>query len=268
MLTRATRDYYAVLGVARDAAPDTIKKAFRALAARHHPDVSHEPDAADRFREIAEAYEVLSSPDRRARYDRRGFARASGHATRQRRPGPSTPPGPPGDPFDAAAAPPRGPGERGRDILVGIDLDAEEARRGAYRGVRYAAVAVCGDCDGSGARPGSRWGSCRACAGSGRVREVGRAGAGRVLRLRACSSCGGLGRIVDNPCALCRGRGRLEEERALLVRFPAGSADGDELRLAGQGHAGSVHGDAGDVVVRVRVAGSPGRSFLGRLFRS
>jgi molecular chaperone DnaJ len=263
VLTRASRDYYAVLGVPRSASADTIKKSFRALASRYHPDVSSEPEAADRFLEIAEAYEVLSNAELRARYDRRGFATA---ASLRRPARPASEQDPLDGLFDATAGPAGRRGQRGRDILVGIELELEEARRGAFRGVRYDATSVCGECDGEGARPGSRWRACVACRGSGRVREVARAGGGRRLRLRACARCDGLGRLVDDPCAVCRGHGRLEEERALLVRFPAGAADGDELRLERQGHAGGKGGEPGDVVVRIRVRRAEERSLLKRLF--
>jgi molecular chaperone DnaJ len=261
VLTRATRDYYAVLGVPRTASAEAIKKAFRALAARYHPDVSGDPGAVERFLEIAEAYEVLSSEEGRARYDRRGFqaaARRRSARTRTR--------DPLDDLYDAVASPPGRPGERGSDILVGVDLEPEDARRGAFRGVRYTATCVCSDCGGEGSSAGGSWRVCEACAGSGRVREIGKAGGGRLLRLRACASCDGLGRVVEDPCPACRGRGRLVEERALLVRFPAGATDGHELRLERQGNAGGPGGEPGDVVVRIHVPDVEERSLLRRLF--
>lgn len=264
MLTRASRDYYAVLGVPRTADAETIKRSFRALAARYHPDVSTEPDAAERFLELVEAYEVLSSPERRARYDRRGFARTSG--ARPARPAAAH--DPLDDLFDPAAVRWGRPGERGRDILVAIRLDPEEARRGTARGVRYRATSVCSLCGGEGSQGRSRRRMCSACGGSGRVREIGSTRAGRLLRLRACARCEGLGQVVENPCAVCRGRGQVEDERALLVRFPAGSADGDELRIEGHGHAGGPGGRPGDVVVRVSVPAAESPSLLRRLFRS
>jgi molecular chaperone DnaJ len=253
VLTRATRDYYAVLGVPRDADRESIKKAFRALAATHHPDVSAEPGADERFREILEAYEVLSSAEARARYDRRGFSRRTA-SPRRPRGEPATPkdPDPLDDLFDLVVPVPA-PGERGADVVVEVELDAREARRGTTRGLRYTAWASCETCAGAGAPAGSRRRTCASCSGSGRVREPGQAPSGRLIRLRACAHCRGLGRIVDDPCATCDGRGRLEEERAALAGFDARTKDGAELRLEGLGHAGGRGAPAGDVVVRVRV---------------
>jgi molecular chaperone DnaJ len=254
VLTRATRDYYATLGVPRDADRDSIKKAFRALAATYHPDVSAEPDADRRFREILEAYEVLSSAEARARYDRRGFTRRAQPPTRRSRAEHAAPsePDPLDDLFDLVVPAPA-PGERGADVLVEVELDPREARCGAARGVRYTAWAGCDACGGAGAAAGSRMRTCTSCSGSGRVREPGQAASGRLIRLRACARCRGLGRLVDDPCARCAGRGRLEEERAVLARFDARTKDGAELRLEGQGHAGGRGAQAGDVVVRVSV---------------
>jgi molecular chaperone DnaJ len=252
VLTRATRDYYAILGVPRDADTEAIKKAFRSLAAVYHPDVSTEPDAGERFREILEAYEVLSSVDARARYDRRGFSRpASPPRRRGRSPAPKAP-DPLDDLFDLVVPAPA-PGERGADVLVDVRLDAAQARRGASRGVRYTAWASCETCAGAGAPPGSRRRTCPRCSGSGRVREPGEASSGRLIRLRACAGCRGLGRLVDDPCKECAGRGRLEVERAVLVRFDPRTREGAEVRLEGMGHAGGRGAPAGDLVVRVSI---------------
>lgn len=252
MLTRATRDYYATLGVPKDADRDAIKRAFRSLAATYHPDVSAAPDADQRFREILEAYEVLSSAEARARYDRRGFARAPSPARRKRSEPAPAEPDPLDDLFDLVVPAPT-PGERGADVVVEVELDAREARRGTARGVRYTAWASCETCAGAGAPAGSSRRACARCSGSGRVRETGEAPSGRLIRLRACGRCRGLGRLVDDPCPACAGRGRLEEERAVLVRFAARLKDSAELRLEGQGHAGGRGASPGDVVVRVSV---------------
>jgi molecular chaperone DnaJ len=267
VLTRAKRDYYAILGVPRDADQDVIKKAFRSLASTYHPDVSTEPDAEDRFREALEAYEVLSSPEARVRYDRRGFGRRPPSPPRRSPAEPGAPKDPLDDLFDFLAPAPA-PGQRGADLAVQVALDAEEARRGTTRGVRFTAWSICDPCAGEGARPGSRWRTCGSCAGAGRVREAGRAANGRLIRLRACGRCRGLGRVVDDPCAMCGGRGRLEEERALLVRFPGGATDGQELRLEGQGHAGGRGGAPGDVVVHFAVPPGADGPLLRRLARA
>lgn len=264
MLGRASRDHYAVLGVPRHASQEAIKKAFRRLAAEHHPDVSPDPAAAERFREIVEAYEVLSRPEARARYDRLGFPRRPPQPRKRReRSAPAPAHDPLDDVFELGARPQ--PGERGADVVVELLLDRREARRGTTRGVRYVAWSSCRDCDGRGAPEGSRWRTCTQCRGTGRVREQGRAASGRLLRLRACGRCAGLGRLVDDPCASCRGFGRIEEERALLVRIPPGSRDGRELPLEGQGHAGGVGGRPGDVILRLHVAEAPGRGLRARL---
>lgn len=252
MLTRATRDHYATLGVPRDADRDSIKKAFRALAATYHPDVSVEPDADQRFREIVEAYEVLSSAEARARYDRRGFARSASPPRRSRREPAPREPDPLDDLFDLVGPAPA-PGERGGDLVIGVELTPREARRGTMRGIRFTARASCETCAGAGAPAGSRWRTCTGCTGSGRVREPGQAPSGRLIRLRACARCRGLGRLVDDPCEACAGRGSLKEERAVLVRFDARTKDGAEVRLEGQGHTGGRGAPSGDVVVRVSV---------------
>lgn len=252
MLTRATRDHYAILGVPKDADRDSIKKAFRALAAAYHPDVSAEPDADQRFREILAAYEVLSSAEARARYDRRGFGRAPSPPRRPRSEPAPAEPDPLDDLFDLVVPAPA-PGERGGDLLIGVELAPRDARRGTTRGVRFTTWASCEACAGAGAAAGSRWRACPRCTGSGRVRESGKAPSGRLIRLRACGGCRGLGRLVDDPCEACAGRGRLEVERAVLVRFDARTKDGAEVRLGGLGHAGGRGAPAGDVVVRVSV---------------
>lgn len=266
MLTRAKRDYYAILGVPRGADRDSIKKAFRSLAATYHPDVSAEADGGERFREILEAYEVLSNVEARARYDRRGFSRRAPSPARRSGDERAAPkdPDPLDDLFDLVVPVPA-PGERGADVVAEVLLDAREARRGTTRGVRFTAWASCEMCEGAGAPAGSRWRTCSSCSGSGRVRESKQASSGRLIRLRACARCRGLGRLVEDPCPMCAGRGRLEEERALLVRFDAGLKDGAELRLDGLGHAGGKGGAAGDVVVRIGVRPAVDRRFLRRL---
>ncbi len=249
MVTRAKRDYYEVLGVPRDADRELVKKAFRTLAAEIHPDVSSDPDAGEKFREIAEAYEVLSHAPTRERYDRFGY-RGSGL-------------------FDDllgahGAAPPR-PGERGADVLVEASLDFVEAARGTTRGVRYRAVTECAACGGSGGSAGSQRSTCAGCSGSGRIREDGSAARGRFIRFQECARCRGRGTVIDHPCPACGGHGRAEEERSILVEVPAGTEDGDEIRLEGEGHAGGRGGPAGDVIVRLCVRPAPDSPLLRHL---
>ncbi len=249
MVTRAKRDYYEVLGVPRDADRELVKRAFRALAAEVHPDVSSDPDAGEKFRELAEAYEVLSHPSARERYDRLGY-RGNGLFD---------------DLLSAhGAAPPR-PGERGADVLVEASLDFVEATRGTARSLRYRAVVECDACAGSGAGPGSRRTTCSGCAGAGRVREVGSAARGRFIRFQECARCRGKGTVVDRPCPACVGNGRMEEDLSTHVTVPAGVEDGDEIRLEGEGHAGGRGGPPGDVIVRLCVRPAPDSPLLRHL---
>jgi molecular chaperone DnaJ len=258
---RTQRDYYALLGVPRDADRESIRRAFRNLAAECHPDVSSEPEALERFREIAEAYEVLSRPETRARYDRYGFGtRGVGGFSSERRGGSF---GLFDDLLDFVAAYPR-TGKRGADVHVAVELEFLEAARGASRSVRFRATSSCQSCRGEGSSPGTPKVSCTTCGGRGRTREGGEE-TGEALRLRVCADCGGSGRRTTRPCPDCRGKGYAEEDRNLLVDLPPGVADGAELRLEGEGNIGTGGGVPGDVVVRVRVRPAPDNPFLRRL---
>jgi molecular chaperone DnaJ len=245
-----TRDYYAVLGVPRDADRDRLRKAYRALAAELHPDVSDDPDAAGRFRELVEAYEVLSHPDARRRYDRMP---GSAHGLFD-------------DLFDrhGTRAAPRAR-ERGEDVRVDATIDAVEAARGTTRGLAFSSTAACARCDGSGAAPGGRRVRCTGCGGSGRIREVGSADRGRLIRFRECAGCRGCGSVVDRPCETCEGEGRVAEDRTIVVTIPPRSADGDQIVLEGEGHAGGRDGAPGDVVVTLLVREAPDAPLLRHL---
>ena len=258
MATRTRRDYYAVLGVRRDADAVAIKKAFRALASELHPDVSSEPDADERFRELAEAYEVLSRPETRERYDRFGSVTrgVSGFA-------PGTFDGLFDDLVEASGAP--RPGQRGADVRVETALDFTEAARGTSRGLRYAVIAPCDACGGEGTKPGGSWRVCPSCGGGGRIRALGGAESKRVVQYSLCERCNASGRLVIDPCDECDGRGRVEEERTVLVEIPPRTADGARILLAGQGFAGGPGGTSGDVVVEVRVAPLPDSPLFRRL---
>ena len=240
MIARAKRDYYAVLGVPRDAGRDALRKAYRALASEHHPDISDDPRAEECFREIAEAYEVLSRPESRARYDRLGHRRDATGLRRRSAEGlfddlfGGAPPG----------SPPR-PGQRGADVGVPVQLASSDAEHGVRRGIRYTAEAVCDSCAGIGTGPGGVRCTCPACHGSGHVREAGAGRAGPVLRFQPCGTCRGAGRIATIPCSDCGGAGRLDEERALLVSVPPGAREGDVLTIPGAGHAGGPGGEPG-----------------------
>jgi molecular chaperone DnaJ len=249
------RDYYEVLGVARDADADEIKRAFRRLARELHPDVSEEPDAEHRFREVVEAYEVLSNSERREVYDRFGHAglRSGGFQPTTFDFGNLT------DLFSAffgddlfGVVGRRGRG-RGADIAARVEIEATEAAHGTTREVPFQVAVPCGRCGGNGAEPGSQIATCPSCGGAGRVRQVSRSVFGEFVRTQACPTCNGSGRVIEHPCDECGGAGRMLEERTLEVDIPAGIHDGQRIRLSGEGHAGQLGGRAGDVYVEVRV---------------
>ncbi|HEY2935655.1 MAG TPA: molecular chaperone DnaJ [Gaiellaceae bacterium] len=248
------RDYYEVLGVERGASDGEIKKAFRRLARELHPDVNEAPDADDRFREVAEAYEVLSNSERRELYDRYGHAGL--------RSGGFTPGhfdfGSLSDIFSAffgddlfGGATTRA--ARGADIAAEVEIELVEAARGVTREVPFAVAVPCDHCDGSGAEPGSPITTCETCGGAGRVREISRSVFGEFVRAQTCPACAGAGRRVEQLCTECEGAGRKLEERTIEVAIPAGIHDGQRIRLTGEGHAGLPGGRAGDVYVRVHV---------------
>jgi molecular chaperone DnaJ len=257
--TRPGRDYYAVLGVARTADRATIRRAFRSLASELHPDVSADPNSAERFRELAEAYEVLSSPDARARYDRLGFdPRGLGDlASRQTDLSRLFE-----DLLDLAGGAPRA-GKRGSDVAAEIEIDPADVHRGVRRAVHYAALTVCIACGGSGAGADGSQVTCPDCGGRGRIRDVG--GSGRPHHLRVCAACRGSGRRPASPCAECDGAGRLEIERVLLVEVARDTHDGAELRVVGEGNAGWAGGEPGDLVVTVRVRAPSDATLMRRI---
>jgi molecular chaperone DnaJ len=249
------RDYYELLGVARDASPDEIKRAFRRLARELHPDVSEAADADQRFREVVEAYEVLSNSERRNLYDRFGHAglRSGGF-----RPS-SFDVGDLSDLFSAffgddlfGVAGRAGRG-RGADIAARVEIELAEVATGATREVPFQVAVTCSRCGGDGVEPGTPVTACPTCAGSGRLRQVSRSVFGEFVRTQACSACGGTGRRVEHPCEECHAAGRVLEERMLEVDIPAGIHDGQRIRLSGEGHAGTLGGRAGDVYVEVHV---------------
>jgi molecular chaperone DnaJ len=252
------RDPYDVLGVRPDADERQIKRAFRTLARELHPDVnSHDPEAEEKFKEAAEAYEILSDAERRATYDRFGFEGLDSRGFA------STAHGFGsfadifdaffgGDPFGAAFG--RGPGRvQGGDVAVAVEVSLEEAARGRSVDVSYDAVDACERCGGNRAEPGTPVETCSRCGGAGRVRAVTRTAFGQLVREQACEVCGGEGRVPSEPCRECEGRGRRAVRRTLEVDVPAGIADEQRIRLAGHGHAGEHGGPPGDLYVLVRV---------------
>ena len=255
-MATAERDYYEILGVDRGAPDADIKRAFRKLARELHPDVSDAPDAQEKFREAAEAYEVLSDPERRATYDRygreglrgRGFTPADfdlGHLS---------------DIFGAffgeslfgQAARPGGP-SRGGDVAATTEISLAEAFTGISVSVPTRVAQTCDTCGGNGAAPGTSPVTCDVCGGAGRVQQVSQSVFGQFVRTGACPRCEGLGRVVETPCETCDGLGRTLHDRELDVDIPAGIADGQRIRIRGEGHAGELGGPAGDLFVQVRV---------------
>ncbi len=253
MSSTVPRDPYEVLGVTRDADESAIKKAFRKLARELHPDVnSHDPQAEEKFKEAAEAYEILNDGERRATYDRYGH-----DGLRQGGMGPNFDGfGSITDLFDAffgGQGGGRGGPAQGDDVGIQIDITLTQAAHGASVPLSFEAIERCGTCNGNGAEPGTPIVGCERCGGAGRLQGVSRTPFGQVVRTVACDVCGGDGKVAQTPCEQCDGRGREVGRRSLDVDVPAGIADGQRIRLSGRGHAGEAGGPPGDLYVLVRV---------------
>jgi molecular chaperone DnaJ len=246
----AIGDYYEILGVERGASDADIKRAYRRLAQRWHPDVNQEPEAAVRFKEINEAYQVLSDPERRQRYDLFGTVGAEG--------------GPGGfggfaDIFDAffgaaGAGQRRGRPQAGSDLRYDLRISFEEAILGTQKEIEFPVLARCETCSGSGAKPGTEPITCPQCNGRGEVRGVRNTMLGQMINVTACPRCKGDGRIVESPCETCRGEGRVERTRTLQVTIPMGIDEGHQIRLSNEGEAGPRGGPPGSLYVAVHVA--------------
>ena len=251
----ATRDYYALLGVPRDADDAQIKKAFRRLARELHPDANpDDPKAEEKFKEAAAAYEVLSDPERRSLYDRYGEdgLRTGGYG------GPSFEGfGSFSDLFSAffgGGGFDAGPISRqGGDVAATVTVSLADAAYGTQVDVDFSVAARCETCHGNGAEPGTRIVTCPRCRGTGQLRTVSRSAFGQVARVVSCDVCEGDGRVAEKPCRTCGGRGMTRQERTLKVDIPPGIADGQRIRLTGRGHAGERGAAAGDLYVLVRV---------------
>ena len=249
------RDYYEVLGVSRDADEGEIKKAFRRLARELHPDVNdHDPKAEEKFKEAAEAYEVLSDAEKRRTYDAYGQEglRSGGFD-------PGAGFGSIDDIFQAFFGSGFGFGGRqataaGGDIAAAIEIELAEVATGARREITYDAVGVCEHCHGNGAEPGTPISTCERCGGAGELRQVTRTPFGQMVRSAVCDVCGGAGKVPETPCEVCGGSGRTRQSKTSAIEVPAGIEDGQRMRVAGAGHAGGAGAPAGDLYVEVRVA--------------
>ncbi len=251
------QDYYDVLGVSRDADHDEIRRAYRRKARTLHPDVNDKPDAADRFREVKEAYEVLSDDEKRAMYDRFGhdadhfgggfndfggfgtiddiFNEFFGFGTRGRR--------------SARQAP-----ARGRDLRVDITLEFEEAVFGTEKEIEVPRWEPCDHCGGSGAEPGTSPVTCAQCAGAGEVRQAQQTGLfGSFVTVVTCPRCEGAGEVINTPCSQCGGRRRVHGSQTISIEIPAGVDDGTRIRLTGEGDAGERGGPPGNLYVNINV---------------
>lgn len=261
------RDYYEILGVARDADGDTIKKAYRKLALQHHPDRNEgSRDSEELFKEATEAYEVLRDPDKRAAYDRYGHAGVKGAA--------GAGAGFNGfnftdaleifmrdfggfgleDLFGGAARRGGGrPSRRGADVRVRLPLTLEEVATGVHKSLRLQVADRCGACGGTGGAQGSAPVRCATCGGAGEVRRVQRSFLGQMVSVTPCPACGGEGQRIETPCPECSGRGIVAGEKTVEVDIPAGVSSGDYVTLRGAGNAGVRGGPAGDILVVVEV---------------
>lgn len=253
-------DYYALLGVERDASADEIKKAYRSLARRLHPDANPgDPEAEEKFKQVAKAYEVLSDADARARYDRFGEAGVGGSA------GPGDffgGGGGLGDIFDAffggnspfgGTRGPSGP-PRGKDLEVVADISFENAVFGSTLPVTVRTAVPCDECEGSGAGQGTKPVTCVECNGAGQVQRVRQSLLGQMISSQVCQRCRGFGEVIATPCATCSGDGRVVTDKTFQVDVPAGVDTGSTLRLTGRGAAGPRGGGTGDLYVHLRVA--------------
>ncbi|HEV7769474.1 MAG TPA: molecular chaperone DnaJ [Solirubrobacterales bacterium] len=252
------RDYYEVLGVERGASEAEVKKAFRGLARELHPDVNdHDPEAEEKFKEAAEAYEVLSDAERRRIYDAYGQEglRSGGFDPRSASFGGSIEDlfqslfG--ADVFGSGRGDGRAPGG---DVAVAVEVELADVATGVRREISFDAVSACEHCHGNGAEPGTPISTCEQCGGAGQMRQVARTPFGQMVRGVVCDACGGAGKIPETPCGECRGSGRTRGLRTHEIEVPAGIEDGQRMRIQSAGHAGEAGAPAGDLYVEVRVA--------------
>src|SRR6188474_1263156 len=257
-MATSERDLYEVLGVARGASEAEIKRAFRKLAQQWHPDVNKDPEAEARFKEASEAYQILSDPERRQKYDTFGRAGVDGGA------------GGPGagfegfggfsDIFDAffggaagGGSARRGRPQPGADLRYDLRITFEEAVKGTEKEIEFRVLGRCETCSGSGAKPGTEATTCPQCDGRGEIRSVRQTMLGQMVNVTACPRCRGEGKIIESPCETCRGEGRVERKRTLRVTIPPGIDEGHQIRLSNEGEVGPRGGPPGSLYVAVHV---------------
>ncbi|MDV6012081.1 molecular chaperone DnaJ [Haloechinothrix sp. LS1_15] len=254
------KDYYATLGVSKNASDQEIKRAYRKLARELHPDVNKSEDAQQRFSEVTTAYEVLSDPQKRKIVDLGGDPMDNGAAAGGGMRDPFAGFGGLGDIMDAffggtgAAGPGRGPRSRvqpGSDALIRVQLSLEECATGVSRDITVDTAVLCDQCRGAGSQSETATTTCDTCAGRGEIQSVQRSFLGQVVTARPCPACHGLGEVIKDPCRQCQGDGRVRSRRTITAKIPAGVGDGMRIRLSGQGEVGPGGGPAGDLYVEV-----------------
>lgn len=258
------RDYYDVLGVDKSADEKEIKKAYRKLAMKYHPDVSDSEDATEKFKEISEAYAVLSDSDKRSKYDRYGHAGMDGFSAEDIYQNVNFEDifedFDLGNIFDMFGfgggrrnrTQSRGP-QRGSDIYTQIEISLEEAAVGVKKEVTIRHDATCPECNGKKTKPGVEPETCPQCNGTGQVKEVTNTLLGQMMSVRPCRRCGGTGQLITDPCEKCHGKGTVREQQTITVDIPAGIDEGDRLRVAGAGNAGDRNASPGDLLISIQI---------------
>lgn len=258
----AKRDYYEVLGVSRDASPEEIKKAYRKLARKYHPDANpdNKKEAEEKFKEVAEAYAVLSDPEKRAKYDRFGHAGTDGQGFGDFGFGGFGDFGDFGsindifDIFFGGGSSRRSTGpQKGADLRLNMELSFKEAAFGVERSIKVPRMEACETCGGNGAAPGTSPKTCGVCHGTGQMRQSVNTPFGRIMQSRTCTNCHGEGTVIDRPCPTCHGSGRVKRSRTINVKIPAGVDNGTRIRLSGEGELGTHGGPPGDLYVYISV---------------